>query len=409
MDRLLRCCLASLLILLGGAVLSSSLWAQVPSVISYQGTLGGDDPIPERVSLRFAFYASDDGGTPLGDWTEMHTDVPVNAGRFSVLIGSINPDPLPLALFDTETVYLDVEIDDEPLSRLRLASTPFALRAARADSAEVADRVVSDAIDTDALADEAVVRANIAPGAVTTDALASGSVTGNELADGTTVRSLNGATDDVRLVGGDNVTIERDESELTITAVGAASSTVATQAPLAGDGTEEDPIQLPNGTLTAEKFNTRAEPDNGDYLRYLRGQLTWDDEDGFFDASQPSSRRWKTDIRDLGGALALIEQLRGVRFTWEEDGRSDIGLIAEEVGEVVPEVVTYEENGTEARGVNYARLVAVLVEAIKVQQRDLENTKQQMARLEERVARLERALPQLKNAATPSSAERSGR
>ena len=48
--------------------------------------------------------------------------------------------------------------------------------------------------------------------------------------------------------------------------------------------------------------------------------------------------------------------------------KHDIGLIAEEVGEVVPEVVAYEENGVDAKGVDYARLTAVLIEAVKEQQ-----------------------------------------
>ena len=56
------------------------------------------------------------------------------------------------------------------------------------------------------------------------------------------------------------------------------------------------------------------------------------------------------------------------RFRWKADGKHDIGLIAEEVGEVIPEVVAYEENGKDAKSVDYARLVAVLIEAVKEQQ-----------------------------------------
>ena len=80
---------------------------------------------------------------------------------------------------------------------------------------------------------------------------------------------------------------------------------------------------------------------------------------------QTSSRRWKTDIRPLEGASDLVARLRGVRFAWREDGRADVGLIAEEVGAVVPEVVTFSADGVNAESVDYARLVAVLVEAVK--------------------------------------------
>ena len=58
-----------------------------------------------------------------------------------------------------------------------------------------------------------------------------------------------------------------------------------------------------------------------------------------------SSRRWKTNIQPLHGALGMVEQLRGVSYNLKDSGKHEIGVIAEEVGEVVPEVVSYEENG----------------------------------------------------------------
>ncbi len=85
-----------------------------------------------------------------------------------------------------------------------------------------------------------------------------------------------------------------------------------------------------------------------------------------------SSRRFKTDIETLEGALQKVLRLRGVSFDWKEGGRHDIGLIAEEVGTVVPEVVAYEPNGTDARSVDYARLVALLIEALKEQQKEID-------------------------------------
>ena len=81
-----------------------------------------------------------------------------------------------------------------------------------------------------------------------------------------------------------------------------------------------------------------------------------------------SSRRWKTNIRTLAGALEKVSRLRGVSYDWKSSGKHDLGLIAEEVGSVVPEVVAYEENGQDAKGVDYARLTALLIEAVKEQQ-----------------------------------------
>jgi hypothetical protein len=86
----------------------------------------------------------------------------------------------------------------------------------------------------------------------------------------------------------------------------------------------------------------------------------------------PSSRRWKENIAPIEGALDKVQRLRGVSYDWKADGRHDIGLIAEEVGEVIPGVVAYEANAVDARSVDYARLVAVLIEAIKEQQQQIE-------------------------------------
>jgi hypothetical protein len=81
-----------------------------------------------------------------------------------------------------------------------------------------------------------------------------------------------------------------------------------------------------------------------------------------------SSRRWKTNIHTLHGALAKVEQLRGVSYDLKESGKHEVGVIAEEVGTVVPEIVSWEKNGKDAQGVDYSRLTALLIEATKEQQ-----------------------------------------
>ena len=85
-----------------------------------------------------------------------------------------------------------------------------------------------------------------------------------------------------------------------------------------------------------------------------------------------SSRRWKANIQPIDNALAKVEKLRGVSYDLKETGKHEIGVIAEEVGAVVPELVSYEANGTDARSVDYARLTALLIEAAKEQQREIQ-------------------------------------
>ena len=101
-----------------------------------------------------------------------------------------------------------------------------------------------------------------------------------------------------------------------------------------------------------------------------------------------SSRRWKDSIETLTDALDLVGKLRGVRYIWKSDASHDIGLIAEEVGQVVPEVVKYEENGIDARSVDYARLVALLIEGMKEQQTMLQEQNERIEGLEEQMRRV---------------------
>ena len=91
-----------------------------------------------------------------------------------------------------------------------------------------------------------------------------------------------------------------------------------------------------------------------------------------------SSRRWKTNILPLEGALEKVLRLRAVSYERKDDGKRQIGVIGEEVGEVVPEVVAYGENGRDAKSVDYARLTALLIEAIKEQQAQLRELRRQL-------------------------------
>ena len=82
-----------------------------------------------------------------------------------------------------------------------------------------------------------------------------------------------------------------------------------------------------------------------------------------------SDSRLKTDITTINDALGTVGKLRGVNYKWLRSGQSDIGVIAQEVEAVVPEVVkTTEVAGLdgmeEVKSVDYGRLVGVLINAI---------------------------------------------
>jgi hypothetical protein len=76
-----------------------------------------------------------------------------------------------------------------------------------------------------------------------------------------------------------------------------------------------------------------------------------------------SDRRLKADVQDIKG-LETILALHGVRYTWRKDGSPDIGLIAQEVEEILPELVTVNPE-TGMKAVKYGNIVAPLIEATK--------------------------------------------
>jgi hypothetical protein len=72
-------------------------------------------------------------------------------------------------------------------------------------------------------------------------------------------------------------------------------------------------------------------------------------------------------VTPIPDPLAKLDQLRGVYFDWgkEHGGQHDVGMIAEEVGKILPEIVSFEDNGVDASGMDYSKLTPLLVEAVK--------------------------------------------
>ena len=95
------------------------------------------------------------------------------------------------------------------------------------------------------------------------------------------------------------------------------------------------------GTNTV-KFNTSTK------------QLTYD----------TSSARYKDNIRNSQYGLTDVLKLRSTQFEYKDTGRSDVGLVAEEVYPIIPELVGITEDGL-PDSVSYDRMVSVLVKAIQ--------------------------------------------
>ena len=109
--------------------------------------------------------------------------------------------------------------------------------------------------------------------------------------------------------------------------------------------------------------------------------------------SSSSDERLKTNIQTVQDALAKVTALRGVTFQRSPQISSDpsthIGLIAQEVEQVLPEVVRTGSDGY--KSVAYDEIIGVLVEAIKDQVQAMDDQQAEIEKLKDRLADLEQA------------------
>ena len=85
----------------------------------------------------------------------------------------------------------------------------------------------------------------------------------------------------------------------------------------------------------------------------------------------------KTNISTFANPLDTINSLRGVAFDWINNGKSEIGVIAQEVEKVLPELVSTNKEGI--KSVKYGNLIAVLIEAVKDQQSQINELKSKLS------------------------------
>jgi len=89
------------------------------------------------------------------------------------------------------------------------------------------------------------------------------------------------------------------------------------------------------------------------------------------DINSTSDLNLKTNIHEIDNPLDKVLQIRGVNFNWKENNRASIGVIAQEVENIIPEIVS----GDETKVVNYNGLIGVLIEAVKELKEEIEELK----------------------------------
>jgi hypothetical protein len=78
-----------------------------------------------------------------------------------------------------------------------------------------------------------------------------------------------------------------------------------------------------------------------------------------------SDERFKTNRHPIVNALEKVGQMRGVSYETKEEGRRRIGVIAQEIEKIIPEVVLTDDTDEHYKSVDYGNIVAVLIEAVK--------------------------------------------
>jgi hypothetical protein len=117
---------------------------------------------------------------------------------------------------------------------------------------------------------------------------------------------------------------------------------------------------ITSGTITASGISTSK-------LSYnpSTGTLT------AVDLNSTSDINLKTNIKTVENALETVDSLRGVSFDWKETGKSSYGVIAQELEEVLPELVKQSE----IKSVNYNGIIGILIEAVKELKKEIEELK----------------------------------
>lgn len=96
--------------------------------------------------------------------------------------------------------------------------------------------------------------------------------------------------------------------------------------------------------------------------------------------NNPSSRKYKEDIQDLKPEIyQKVLALKPVSFKWKANKQEDVGLVAEDVNEVMKELVTYQDG--EPRSVKYDKVAIYLLGVVKDQQAELDSLKKELAEL----------------------------
>ncbi len=117
-----------------------------------------------------------------------------------------------------------------------------------------------------------------------------------------------------------------------------------------------------------------------------------------------SSERYKDNSQPFSGGLNVIKRLKPTQFKWKSDGTQDIGLNAEAVAEVEPNLVTRNDKG-EVEDVKETGLSALFINAFKEQQLQIETQKNLIETQQEQLEKQQQQIDALKKAVCAANRE----
>jgi len=127
------------------------------------------------------------------------------------------------------------------------------------------------------------------------------------------------------------------------------------------------PNSAATGTHTAIAFRS---PANGDV-----GSITTTSSATLYNVT--SDYRLKQDLKDYSG-LNLITAIKTYDYEWKSDKTRMYGVLAHELSQLIPYAVTGEKDGKEMQGVDYSKLVPILIKAIQEQQSIITSLQEQI-------------------------------
>lgn len=95
------------------------------------------------------------------------------------------------------------------------------------------------------------------------------------------------------------------------------------------------------------------------------------------DFNSASDINLKENIQKIDSPIDKIIKIDGVRFNWKSDNKPSMGVIAQNIEEVLPELV----NGDDSKTVNYNGIIGLLIECVKTQQEQIDDLNKRLDNL----------------------------